>query len=286
MCAFVCSSCDQNYSTKQRLLSHLESSVNLSCGKTENGQHQLEQLTMVKPNGDKPHVCRECSMAFSTKFALRRHEQQLHGITQTNRECELVELRKRIEALSGRVDNIPLTQVINIKNNNLNIHINGLGKEDLSRVTHGILTECLRQLPDGNKGILDLVKLIHFETKGNKNIKCVTGDKSGLVMTYFDDEQRGWVVDDKKKVLHQMLKGPRSLLNDHFNTNLKDFEQELTSALYNFIKFWFKDTKNKRSGTYDDITCRLHEMIQRLGEEIMGDIREEKCNVPANETIT
>jgi len=182
------------------------------------------------------------------------------------------EMRERVDILAGKIENMPPTNVTYIQNNSL--HINGLGNEDLSRVTKEFLTECLKQLPNGNKGILDLVKLIHHDTEGNMNVKCVEGDKNDLVMSYYDENKKQWMVDAKSKVIDSMMRRPRSMLKDHFRCKTTNFERELTSALYNFVDHWFKSTRNKRNHVYEDSARRLHTMVKRWGEAIMNDILE------------
>jgi hypothetical protein len=163
----------------------------------------------------------------------------------------------------------------NINYNAVNVHINGFGHEDLSRVTADVLTRCLKQLPNGNKGLLDLVKLIHHDTDGNMNIRCLAGDvDDGTVMSYYDGDKRGWMIDSKKKVMDGLIKRPISLLEDHFHSNLKEFEEDLTSALFDFVKHWFADTRNKKNHIYTDSARRSYEMVKRWGVTIVNDIRQ------------
>jgi hypothetical protein len=212
---------------------------------------------------------------FSSKFALRRHEFIFHD---KSRDQEVQELRERIDALSASITAPPRPNVTYIQNNiqNNHIHINGLGKEDLSRVTSEFLTACLKQLPNGNKGILDLVERIHHDTEGNMNVKCLKGDDNDLVMSYYDGDKAQWVIDAKPRVIDNMLRKPRSMLSDHFRTNTVEFERELTSALYNFVHDWISNMRNKKNHVYEDSAQRLHSMVKRWGETIMNDIREEE----------
>jgi len=180
-------------------------------------------------------------------------------------------MREQVHSIvDERMKNMPFTNITyNIQNN---LHINGLGYEDLRRVTAEFLTECLKQLPNGNKGILDLVKLIHYDTEGNMNVRCVEGDDNDLVMSYYDAEKQRWKVDSRDKVIDIMMCRPRSLLKDHFRSRMSDFERELTSALYNFVDHWFKSTRNKRNHVYTDSAERLYAMVKRWGEVIVNDI--------------
>lgn len=235
-------------------------------------------------------ACELCEKRFSRKADLYRHHRHKHGPIDVPRQQQqqtlplstdgatVLELQNQIRELSQRIDRLSSAPIINgncsfYQQNVQNVQVNGFGKEDLSRVTSEVLTDCLKELPKGNRGILNLINLIHFETGHNSNVRPVDGDLSNLVLSYYDDVQGRWVIDDKNKVMHRMIHGPRSMLNDHFSSNLDHFETELTSALYNFIHFWFKDTRNKRSATYGDLTHRLQELIQHAQRRVMEEIQ-------------
>jgi len=270
--AHTCLSCNKTLSTKQRLVFHLGTSER--CKTSEKGREQLQQLTAESPR--KRFYCPRCSKRFVRNSDRKRHLFRVHGVRFEGESSasEVAELREQIQELTERVDNLPPASNTYIQNIQNNVHINGLGREDLSRVTGEVLTHCLKNLPKGNRGILDLVNLIHFETHGNKNVRVVEGDRSGMVLSYYDAETEKWIIDDKRKVLQRMISGPHSLLNNHFETNSRNFESELTSALYNFLVFWFRQTRNKRSPTFEDIMKRLHALIKQMEDRVLSDLSE------------
>ena len=188
---------------------------------------------------------------------------------------DIRELREQIEVLSEKIENLPPAT-----NNTVNIHINGLGRDKAQVLAPEFLTECLKRLPNGNQGLLDLVELIHQDTEGNMNVKCVVGDEKDIVLSYYDGDREKWVLDSKNKVIDTMIRRPRSMLNDHFRSNVDDFEKRLTSALYNFVHEWFVSTRNKKHPVYEDSAMRLHKMVKRWGETILNDMIEDEHDSP------
>jgi len=298
MSSSVCVSCDNTFSTRYRLVTHLKS-VTLECGKTEAGRHQLSELEPVHRTKEKFYECKDCLRRFSTNGCLVRHRTNSHDASDKGeyevevedgdvvvqnrdrdsaRDREIQQLRERVDHLSTLVGCIHPSQITSntINCNALNVlHINGLGREDLSRVTADVLTLCLKQLPNGNKGLLDLVKIIHNDTDGNMNVRCLAGDDKDLVMSYFDGDKNEWTIDSKKKVIDDMIKRPRSMLDDHFQTNVNDFEKGVTSALYNFVHAWLKNTRNKKHPVYDDSARRLHAMVKKWSAVITNELHNE-----------
>ena len=234
-----CPVCSRYLSSKQRLISHLNSRS--GCGQHDDGRAYLSR------NG-------------------------------SNLGEQITSLNMALQSLTDQMQRSGVGSTTNImynsnnNNNNNNIRINGFGQEDLSRVTHDFLTECLKQLPNGNQGMLDLVKLIHLDTEQNRNVKCVKGDENDLVMSYFDASKGAWMIESKRKVLDGIMRSPRVMLKDHFQFNRDTFERHLTSALQNFLHLWFESTGNKKNHIYEDTTRRIHDMVKRWSSEMADDI--------------
>lgn len=287
-----CDVCRRIFTSKRRLVSHLQAFPDCRA-RSVVAVRMSEQKE--RDRARRTFACALCEKRFPRKAELNRHHRIKHGDQQQQQQQQqqtpplstdgatLAELQGQIRELSQKIDRLPSSAPIignnsgnyNFHQQNHHVHINGLGKEDLSRVTSDVLTNCLKELPKGNRGILNLINLIHYETGHNSNVKPVDGDQSNLVLSYYDDVQGRWLIDDKNKVMHRMIHGPRSMLNDHFSSNMGHFEAELTSALYNFIHFWFRDTRNKRSATYGDVTHRLQELIRRAQRRVMEDMHME-----------
>lgn len=200
----------------------------------------------------------------------RRHRRNIHNINDNDDNNR--DLRQDVNELRQRLDNLPAPQVqFQIQNTTNNyIHINGLGKEDLQKVTSALLTNCLRELPDGDgvRSIRTLIDIIHMKTEGNRNVRLVTGDKSGLVLNYFDDEKNDWQIDAKEKILHQMISRPRQLLKEHFIANKDTFCHEFSNSLYDLVERWFSWTKNKRGVFYKNIMNKVFEFIKSVDEQL------------------
>jgi len=143
----------------------------------------------------------------------------------------------------------------------------------ISHITSDILTKCLEKLPkgDGAQSIEDLVRLIHFQVQENNNVKSVEEDKSGLVLRYFDDDQKKWYTEDKDKILRQMVHRPRQMLNDHFCSNMPDFERDFTKALFDFVQRWFVRTRNTRSPSYKRLMDIVSSLIQNVEQRLESE---------------
>ena len=198
-------------------------------------------------------------------------EQQIRELNNSVRDLarQIQECMSSVSHSNAR----PTTTMNFIKND---VHINGFGHEDVSCVSPEFLTECLKTLHEGNKGIVDLVKRIHFDTQGNLNVKRVDGDEKDLVLSYFDSERDTWIIDSRNRVLDAIICRPRSMLKNHFEDNADAFKEQLTSALYRFVRDWFHYTQNKKHHVYADTSRKIHDMVKKWSTVIMQDMCREE----------
>ena len=184
-------------------------------------------------------ICEFCNKSFSRSDSLRRHknnfctkkkEQQNEIINKMKIELEVAKKEKEsmLREMELLLDKVGDT---NIQNQQINIHINSYGNENLDYITSDDITN-LVNIPYA--AIPKLLKNIHFHPKHpeNHNIK-ITNKKSRLANIWKGNK---WEVIDKKEVISNMIdKGydildvkydDASFKNDKFEEFQKNYDND------------------------------------------------------------
>ena len=168
-------------------------------------------------------------------------------------------MKKQIEILMKKAgnnttntDNRTINNTDNSINDNkqINININGFGKEDLSYLTDKYFRE-LFNIPFS--AITTLVEDIHFnpEKPQNWNAK-IQDDKTSKALVY-NAEKEMWVKREKKEVINEMVEKSYNMLDANFDIQkeAKTLDDKGKRKFENFMKIYDKGNKelNKRYET-------------------------------------
>ena len=196
--------------------------------------------------------CEYCHMKFTRMNNKNQHIRK-------NR-CPALKNNQQIINCKNNIQNIHKNNIQNIhknnihknkiqNNNNVNIQINGYGKEDVSYITNDILTDIIKK---PIAGIPKLIEMIHLnpDHPENNNIKLV--NKNMPFLNYFNG--KNWKTADKSKVLGNLLKSKTEMTDDFYNSlendlSLESYEKYSEAIKYVMNNFGFKDPslKNKQS---------------------------------------
>ena len=130
----------------------------------------------------------------------------------------------------------------NIDNKQINININGFGKEDLSYLTDRYFRE-LFNIPFS--AITTLVEEIHFNPKKPQNWNAkIPDDKTSKALIY-NAEKKMWVKREKKEVINDMVERSYNMLDTNFEIQkeAKTLDEKGKRKFENFMKIYDKGDK-------------------------------------------
>ena len=160
--------------------------------------------------------------------------------------------------------NNPTYNTSNILNQTFNI--NAWGKENLQKVSEGLLKNAVFNPEDG---IINLIKHVHFnpETPENSNLRLKK--KKTQVMEIFDGDN--WIVKDKDTIIHNLLTDKKDLmdeqcdkmlesqkLNGFVHSNYGDFSKKLE----NYLNLGRTELDKKSSDLYKNLAKRVMDVLQ------------------------
>jgi hypothetical protein len=285
--SFICPNinCNKEFKYISELKKHLTNSYH--CGKSiENiNLFILEKQKLI--NNEKIQ-CINCNLFYSKKSSLVRHMNNSNCskiIIELNKQKQILILQKQLDELklsmnNGQNNNLiiqPTIQPTNqqINNNNLTInnnnnnnitiiqHINPTGYETLPASM--TLAESLRLLNLGDKGVIEIVKIV-CEQEENKNFYKLNMNKNNI--SYLNNNYTIEICQDKElkdKLMKQcvlltykMLINCSSIMTPEqiykINSNLQSISQKMKEEIYdnglkNIIEYELrnnnKNTKNK-----------------------------------------
>jgi len=191
--------------------------------------------------------CIHCNKIFKTLPSKRRHE--LH-FCKTNKSpktekiySELISIKKEKKRLYKQIekliDKAGDTNITNNNNNNnsknINIKLNGYGKEDLSYITDAFKTQLLH----GPYGMIPkMIEQVHFnpEFPENKNI-ALTNKKENRIKIFSGDK---WIYKDKSDTINDLLDGKYFILDTHYE-NVCDKITDRTKSIYEQFRQFFDE---------------------------------------------
>ena len=148
---------------------------------------------------------------------------------------------KQVETLLGKVGNT------HIHNQNISIHINSYGNENLEYITSNYLQNLLN-IPFG--AIPKLIKDIHFNPNHpeNHNIK-ITNKKLPYMCVYKDNK---WIYQDKKEAIDEIVDKGYNLLEDHYHQTKPELEDKTMDKFQKFQQKYSIDDKEVKKTLIKD----------------------------------
>ena len=217
-----CKFCKKKFKKKKYLTQHLKRYGN--CKKKSNNDSLIENST----NDEKTSLIQLMS-------------QQMEEM----RKQHALEIEKLLEKVGNNNNNT------HIENQQINIHINNHGKENLEYITDEYLSNLLK-IPYG--AVQKLIKNIHFHPKHpeNHNVK-ITNKKLPYASVWKDDK---WIVKDKKQVIQDMVDKSYNMIDEQYTEDI---------VLEPRKKKNFKIFQHK----YDNDDKQLHKTLEKDTEMII-----------------
>ena len=164
------------------------------------------------------------------------------------KDAEMDFLKKQIEILMKKAGNNTTNTDNSINDNSINdnkqinININGFGKEDLSYLTDRYFRE-LFNIPFS--AITTLVEDIHFNPKKPQNWNAkIQDDKTSKALIY-NAEKKMWVKREKKEVINEMVEKSYNMLDANYEIQkeAKTLDEKGKRKFGNFMKIYDKGDK-------------------------------------------
>ena len=230
-------------------MSQNESNIQFSDSK-------MSQIYNLKNKGYN-YICLKCGKKYSKNSNLRRHEKTCKINNQNNllkyinkqneklhrQNIEIEKMKKRheklINNLLNKVGSKTINNTNNIENQQINIHINNYGKENLDYITDDFLVQILKG-PFG--AVQKLIKHIHFNPKHpeNCNIK-ITNKKLPYAKVYINND---WIIKDTKKLIKNMVDDRYNMIDSEFDKQENKLSETQKKRYINFQKKY--DNRDKK----------------------------------------
>ena len=219
-----------------------------------NPQNLHTNYTQLHTTTHKLHTksfsCNFCKKTFSRSDSLARHkkkycikykkneEEDNILLENIKKELEKVKLEKEIMSneMNKLIDKVGDT---NIQNQQINIHINNFGTENIDYLNEKFV-KTLLEMP--YKALPKLIKTIHFNPNHPENHNImITNKKLPFIRIWKDNK---WEVHDKHEVLNNMVDKGFNILDDKYQESGYDLELNKKIVLEEFQEKYNDNDKN------------------------------------------
>ena len=256
--------------------------------------HYDDNLLKVVENGKEYRKCRLCGKKFIYEAGIAKHFREgkcpvmkksgsLYAKNPTAKTPEKIEEKKGVihqviyntvnyitndnkvinHNISQHTINNPIYNTQNVLNQTFNI--NAWGKENLGKVSEGLLKNAVYNPEDG---IINLIKHVHFNPDTPENSNLRLKKKKSQIMEIFDGDS--WIVKDKDTIIHNLLTDKKDLmdeqcdkmlesqkLNGFVHSNYGDFSKKLE----NYLNLGRTELDKQSSSLYKNLAKRVMDVL-------------------------
>lgn len=195
----------------------------------------------LAPPRNKDIECEHCGKKYTSRQGVYlHHKRDQCGETEKSRlhtlEDVVFELRNEIADLKSRTVSVTTNHIVNNLVNQNVIVLNTYGSEDVSHLTHELLSHCLL---NPSKGLPTLIDNIHYNPNvpGNHNIRY----KSSKNNSFEKYVGQHWMECDASNSLDELIRKGYRILNshytEHFMNNPEYFDNELKQKVIERFRF-------------------------------------------------
>lgn len=248
---FPCEVCRRSFSRKSVLTRHYKSALHIkrankvdtkiyscACGK----MYTYSQSLFVHKS--------TCTVVNQTELVQQLEtEKDEIKLKLLESEKDRSEMKTQIEKLLGGESNhAKTTQNIDTQNN-ITIHINAFGKENLDYITDKMIIRCIDRI---YSSIPCLIEKIHFDPEHPENHNIKITNKKFPYASVMDDN-RNWKTVDRKHAIESLVEKGFNILDDKYKENKTELSDNRRQHFETFIS------------KYEDEDKELH---KRLKSEI------------------
>lgn len=181
-------------------------------------------------------VC-ECGKTYTYSQGLSRHKttcKMLNSKLMSNKietlQQEKEEMKRQIEELLDKFSQFQGQSTVNTTNNthnigtqnNIHIHINAFGKENMDYITNEFMGECVKKIYNS---VPSLLQKIHFDPEHpeNHNIK-ITNKKLPHASVMSEDQQ--WKLVNKQDAIEDMIDKGYNMIDEKFREDPSIYTEE------------------------------------------------------------
>lgn len=211
---YFCEKCNVSFTRKSHYNSHLKSNRHNNGTKSQN-----------------TFIC-ECGKMYKHNQSLWTHKKKCNIVLEKNdnsqqeykkqleqAEKERNELRKQLSEILDKQTNTPITNIENQQNietqNNVNIHINAFGHENMEYITEKVIIHCLNNVYNS---VPLLIERIHFDPEHPENHNIRITNKKLPHASIMTDENK-WKTVDRSDVIETMVDKGYTILDEKYNNN-------------------------------------------------------------------
>lgn len=196
----------------------------------------IEELTMEQ-QGKKVHKCDKCGKGYAARSGKSRHMKECTATPATVPVDVVQQLQSKLAIVEHELQQIKAqhTTVTNhgsINHNHgviNNIHIHSRGKEDISYLDWGDLTNCLM-----HQDLSPLIKLIHCNPQHPENANIRMKNRKERLMEQFVDGR--WIVTDQEEVLTKLTQDGYHILYKHYKSNQNELDEEYLDDISTWLR--------------------------------------------------
>ena len=174
-----------------------------------------EEVSTDQESGNK-YVCKFCGKGYAHRSSMYKHISIKHKNKDAN-SSEIETLKKEVEELKAQLLTERSPQINNTTNNNNTTYnqyfiVNNFGNEKIDYINEEYITQTLKQ---PKIGINKIIRQIHFNPgrPENHNVK-ITNKKLPYASVF---KNNGWELDDKKKIINQMISRSYNIMDDVYH---------------------------------------------------------------------
>jgi hypothetical protein len=214
--------------------------------------------------------CTDCEKDIS-KNNIARHRRVCKGkvpdTSQSDKTILIEELRDEVRSLRVDIANILCEQrvVNNITNNVINLQVNNFGNEDMSHLSHDLLSHCLL---NPSKGLPKLIDNIHY----NPNVPCnhnirYKSTKNNSFEKYVNEH---WMECDASNTLDELIRKGYRVLNAHYMEHYMNHPDIQENELKQRALERFRFLNDKTCSEYHSIKRDLRLLVKDRTMYVIG----------------
>jgi hypothetical protein len=236
---WICKRCQHESSSKCNLLKHLRKKTPCIDIKNVIRIEDYIQDLLKKEYNEKTYDCQFCSAKFNAYQNRHRHYKTCKEVKKQNKDNIIQNLQEENTRLKEELSkNTSSAIIVNniINNNTINITVNNFGKEDISHLTHDLLSHCLF---NPSKGLSKLIDNIHYNPSVPSNFNLRHKSTKNNLLEKFENEH--WMECDTSNTLDELIRKGYRILNSHYTEHYMNdpniYEDEIKQRAYERFRF-------------------------------------------------